>query len=432
MARAEARFARLRVFQTLRPGPIRLARTIVLVVLTVAAACNAPTDVPEGETFTPPVLDSAQVAMVAQFDSLYAALNGGAGCAAFNDDDGTYAWAESYLLMALLTMYEATKDTAYLTTFADQADAVLATRDSERGIVDYLGRSLPTWSSTRYTLEGQRRVSVVRTSMVAYPLARFAVLVGDESRLGRYDARAAAYADAAEQALAVFDQRFFFNSETLEGEYRLEPGAPIAIGDSVTANPVPLNYNAAAGRVHLMLALYTGSAVHWARAAALSRAIATELAVVGDRYVWHYWGVEGRDLFSDRWEDLSHGAIDVDFAAELANAGLTFDSSDIQRFAATLLHQRAGTGFLHYVEGPDPAVSEPDSKCGHTWMRSSSDASGRWLGLESLVPGAVFTPVRDYLAQRTLSDDATDPVLLLGLARLVLYHRTEAPALAVR
>jgi hypothetical protein len=70
-----------------------------------------------------------------------------------NDDtvkprSGGLGWGASYLLAALMRMYHAYGDTRYLDRMIESTDAVLSMRDSERGVTDYRGRSLPAWRAT--------------------------------------------------------------------------------------------------------------------------------------------------------------------------------------------------------------------------------------------------------------------------------------------
>jgi hypothetical protein len=62
-----------------------------------------------------------------------------------NDNQGALAWGQSYVLTSLLLAYLAFRDDVYLDTFVDHADAVLDSRDGERGVRDYRGLSLPAW-----------------------------------------------------------------------------------------------------------------------------------------------------------------------------------------------------------------------------------------------------------------------------------------------
>ena len=83
-----------------------------------------------------------------EFDGRYHEDGGSYG--ETNDSDGSsesglLAWAESYVMRAYLLMFRAHGDTAYLDSFVDHTDAVLANRDSVRGVTDYRGESSPAW-----------------------------------------------------------------------------------------------------------------------------------------------------------------------------------------------------------------------------------------------------------------------------------------------
>lgn len=58
---------------------------------------------------------------------------------------GMLAWSQSYVLLGLVRMYEKYRDTHYLDRLIDNVDQVLSVRDSERGVKDYRGLSLPAW-----------------------------------------------------------------------------------------------------------------------------------------------------------------------------------------------------------------------------------------------------------------------------------------------
>ena len=57
------------------------------------------------------------------------------------------AWSQSYVLLGLVRMYETYKDPYYLDRLIENVDQVLSVRDSERGVTDYRGLSLPAWRS---------------------------------------------------------------------------------------------------------------------------------------------------------------------------------------------------------------------------------------------------------------------------------------------
>ncbi|OYN89533.1 hypothetical protein [Parenemella sanctibonifatiensis] len=77
-----------------------------------------------------------------RFDSAYAASPPRDD---LNNETGGLAWGTSYLMNALVRMYEATCDPSYVQELARVGRNVLAQRDSDRGVTDYLGRSGPVW-----------------------------------------------------------------------------------------------------------------------------------------------------------------------------------------------------------------------------------------------------------------------------------------------
>ncbi|NEE02299.1 hypothetical protein [Phytoactinopolyspora halotolerans] len=62
-----------------------------------------------------------------------------------NENRGSLAWGQSYILRSYITMYEAFGDTRYLDLLCRNIDAILSIRDSERGVTDWRGESLPVW-----------------------------------------------------------------------------------------------------------------------------------------------------------------------------------------------------------------------------------------------------------------------------------------------
>lgn len=137
-------------------------------------------------------------------------------------------------------------------------------------------------------------------------------------------------------------------------------------------------------------------------------------SIPGDPYVWCY----GRDC-SDHKEDISHGAIDVDFARLCAENGIVFDNTDMNRFAETFkekLHSSHGE-FGELVSG-----QEHPTKDWRKW------AAGRWLFLtpyDQFVYTSVSQLVTKYLfcdrPQDCILGERVKDVSLLSLSYLVRY-----------
>lgn len=70
-----------------------------------------------------------------------------------SNEAGALAWGQSYVLAAFIKMYYAYGDTYYLDRLIHNVDIMLTTRDSERGVTDYRGLSLPAWrADNHYTV----------------------------------------------------------------------------------------------------------------------------------------------------------------------------------------------------------------------------------------------------------------------------------------
>ncbi|MBB6343737.1 hypothetical protein FHU36_000246 [Nonomuraea muscovyensis] len=80
--------------------------------------------------------------------------SGASGQPTHTNELGALGWGQSYVLAAFVRMYEAYRDTHYLDRLIHNADLVLAGRDSERGVTDYRGLSVPGWRNTSYTAGG--------------------------------------------------------------------------------------------------------------------------------------------------------------------------------------------------------------------------------------------------------------------------------------
>src|SRR5579872_4399732 len=102
----------------------------------------------------------------AEFDRSDQAINAGRGYSESRNNNGELGWQESYLLMAYMDMYRATKATTYLHRLISQFDRVLKNRDDVLGLADaYAGKPLAGWGSDAYS-GGKWHVWMVHTGMI--------------------------------------------------------------------------------------------------------------------------------------------------------------------------------------------------------------------------------------------------------------------------
>lgn len=244
-----------------------------------------------------------------------------------SNDQGGIAWGQSYQLEALIEMLAVTGQTRYADAFVKLADWVAAARDDRHGLKDEIrGKVLPAWSSTKYT-EGKRYVWAVHTGMIAAPLARFAAVVQSRPELeDRYDEAAARFLKIAEEAVAAH-----------EDQYRAGPGPDEGyLYGLYTRTHLPLNMQNALARAYLAIDDARSSPQHRERVARLARFLKNRMRVTADgAYEWEYRPpLEGAGT---SFEDISHAAINVDFAMQCFEHGIVFDREDAARLEKTLL-----------------------------------------------------------------------------------------------
>jgi hypothetical protein len=204
-------------------------------------------------------------------------------------------------------------------------------------------------------------IFAVHTGMITYPIATFVRLVCDSPVLRRrYRAKAAEYLTACRQAVAVHDWEY--RETAAAGGYLIWPKEQPLAYDGCEQ---PINQSVGLGQTLVELALATGDRGYRRKVAAMAKMFAGQLTVdVGDAYQWHYWPTGGRvhegfaktgspdtdvSIFTPsggparQFEDISHGAIDVEFAVRAFRARLGFTGADMARLARTYTQNVATT-----------------------------------------------------------------------------------------
>jgi len=358
----------------------------------------------EVETVTVP---TGGVSARLAYEEAYDNVAGGAWYRDSNNEAAMLAWGESYVMMSLAAMFRATGSPTYLDRLAWHADGVLAQRDDRRGVVDYRGISGACWRNTGYQPNGEPYCYAVHSGMIASPIVEFAVLV-NESGLGRelaYDGvsfqqKAEAYVQAGRETAAVHDDEW-----NDAGYYVFRPDAtflPYAGKDQ------PLNQSNALGRLLLLLHDATGDPAYLNKAAKLVQRFKAQISTGSHgEYLWNYWG----GAYASPGEDISHAAINVEFAVMAAERGIVFGLADIEAFAHT---------FLANVYRDDGTFS--DFVGGGTTNGSSYRAqAGRWLPL-SPARTSIYAALRDLYEQDYAAADVGSGSLLLSWAWLARYE----------
>jgi hypothetical protein len=212
-------------------------------------------------------------------------------------------------------------------------------------------------------------VFAVHTGQLAYPIASFVRLVYLDPVLQEnptYKAKADAYLEAVEAAVAFHEREFWINPAGL-GAYKWVKESPIPCDGSNQ----PLNQINMLAATVAELYRATGSAAYRDRVVQLAAGMRDNLALANNAYSWHYWpvraaayngwaatGYTARDTSSftqafaaaRQYDDLSHAALNLEFMIAAHRTGLsgTFTSTDMQRLAATYTTNIAnGPGQAH-------------------------------------------------------------------------------------
>jgi hypothetical protein len=258
---------------------------------------------------------------------------------AANPDGGYLGWAESYVLTGSDSMYLATGNIAYMQRILNHADLIMANRADRLGIMDGVrNKVMPAWTTGTYT-NGVPYAWEVHNGMFGSPIARASYRVMKEPSLyASYGERAERYVrDLTEMAIGF------------EEDWRQGPGANEGFYSEFYldgATP-PYNLMNAMGKMHVDLYLATGQQRFLERATRLATYFKNRLRLVGSpvRYDWSYSGSTGS-------EDISHAAVNVEFAFQCYQAGIVFTATDMQRFANTFLNMSRGEqGFTATVSG---------------------------------------------------------------------------------
>lgn len=310
------------------------------------------------------------------FDAADQALNGGAGYQTSDNKTGTLAWGESYVMMGYAAMYRATGDPSYLVSLAAHARSVLQHRDDVLGWKDYAGQSRPCWQSTKYSDDQEPFCWVVHSGMITYPMADLARLVGKDPALqalgvpwgGTLGESSDAIVLKVDETVATHEFEWASGPASGEGHYIGDPSAPVA---SVKGKALPLNQMNAMGMTLAALA-DTGRAGAEAKAKQLCAYLRHRMTLSGGRMVWTYWG--------DAWasgsgEDISHGALNVEFASLCHARGWYFTQADMEAIARTL--------FENVHVDTDTAHDKVDGTGDGNTYRT---AVGRWLTVAPFDP----------------------------------------------
>lgn len=325
--------------------------------------------------------------------------------------DENPSWSAAHDLLALVQLYDATRDARFLETAAGAFDAALAGLDSRSGLLDEVrGTVMPGWGNRRYS-GGLRHAWLVHAGILTYPMLELARRVAADPVLEpRLGAAARRYTDHAAGQIAAFwrdarwqGDRFYFAYPDEWAEVDCGAASEARSCERFrgrAGKPLPFNMMQAMGLVLLSAwQLDPGRFPYRDEVTGMARLFKDSATRVpcpgetcpdtpGDYYVWPY-GPGGRT------EDISHGGLSMRFVAEVTAAGLgVFGPDDLEAYANTfrtgvLKGQSVGEldpvhGVARHVDGSGEAEPRRAASC------------IRWLHLASVAPDLVGLCRRIY------------------------------------
>lgn len=347
--------------------------------------------------------------LVSKFEEFDLAINKGEGYSKALNNAGTLAWAESYLLDSYIEMYESTGDEKYLKKFIKQANDVITNTDKARKAKDYKGRERVGWSAIKYTVDNKPMVFAVHTGMIVYPFLKFALLV-NKKNLKDYKDLAQSYINFSELAIKEFDNQYFFDLTKNEGFYIWEGDEPLKTDLKAS---IPLNYQTALGRCLILLYNLTKDSSYLKKAEGIARYFKNNIVFEDDRYIWGYRAELKK---YPQVEDISHGAIEVEFAILAFKSGIVFEYKDMLKFVNTFKKLQKSEGFYKFVNATDDKSEKPYINA----PGDQSDAVGRWLDLSEF-DCSVYNSVKNYFVKNKFKSQKEHPQVMLGLAKLIKY-----------
>lgn len=352
-----------------------------------------------------------------RYEEANAAINNGDGYKTHNNENATLAWGESYIMMSYIAMYRATGDPLYLDRLADHADHVHASRDDIAGVTEFNGKSSACWRCTKYQPNNEPYCYVVHSGMLTYPMADFSAVVYETPGLwelptydgATYKEKADLFVARVQEVVAYHEFQWHIGPGAGQGHYVFDPAASFL---TYAGAEMPLNQQNAMGRTLVALYLATGEPGYLQKATGLANRFAAALTLQGNgAYAWNYWG----DGYSSPGEDISHAAINVDFARVCGENDIVFSQTDLQRF---------GNTFFNNVYKDSNTLADNVGGTGSVNGGSYKPQCGRWVPFAPYHP-SVYTVVRNiYDGYDTATGSGS---VVLGFANLALYEPKAVP-----
>lgn len=389
-----------------RRGIIRLALGAAMI-----AGCAAfmPAAATAQTTVTIPRENPDYVALFRDYDNRF---NDGLAASGNVNTTGSLAWLQSYQFLAYMQMYRATEDTHWLDRVATQFSRIMKNRDDRIGTVDvHAKKPLKGWSAAGRYSEAGPHVFIVHTGMICTGPAEFVRVVKENPALHeKYGDTADKFLTELQEIVDQANEMYFVNDDsTTAGEgYWTDPVMGV----------MPTNMSAAMGNLVLELYLVTDREDYKDKVTRFATFLKNSMQPAEhDAYLWAYWPKKSNDEIK-QGEDVSHAALNVEFASRCTSAGIVFTKEDMRRIGNTWLH--------HVRQNDGTYATHVDGSSHGRYNAYYPQSPGRWLRIIPHLPQPMAREMYKGVVEIFAGEDVSSHYVsrAYGLANLALYGKT--------
>jgi len=307
---------------------------------------------------------------------IYIESTGGNGWC--NNDSARYAWDSTYVLEALIKMYELYKDYYYLDLFEEIADKMIKTTDKQLNIYDQMRNiQINAWSCSRYYKfwaqksdinDVKSTIHCIHSGFICWNFLKFYNLVKNQNLTS--------YNTIADKLLEISLENFnFIETEWVEttdkgGYFKDSPLRDIEYSN----DGVPINKNIICGMFCIELYYATKNIKYKNYFIKVAENFKYYINKEGqgskiyeDCITWDYFPTATKYVYYDntyktltpRTEDIAHGAFAVDIIEECVKLNVVFNESYLIKFTNTfikLIH-KGGNNFTYNLDGTETSTS---------------------------------------------------------------------------
>jgi len=277
-------------------------------------------------------------------------------------DPGLFAWGLHYEIRSYVDLYKLTNDIRWLYRAINRCEYLYSVRDVNNDGIPSWGNYNETYGNSRYAREGYREfgvwdgvistafMDVVQTILFTDVLKKNATL----------RARAEKYLEVVITIINRY-HAYWTRVSHDEGYYWDCPS-----GDVV--GPI-VNRFSALGIAEIKLYEVTGNSTYLSRPLAMATFLKKRLSIRGGCYLWTYRLSYGMFPPSD-YEDISHGAIDLEFMLLAFKHKLAFSEEDVRRLVCTY-KKFIWKGFTSYpslATKVDGSITQDYTRMSRNWV----------------------------------------------------------------